>query len=51
MRVDLIYNCLTPTNFEKNQFFTPVGAGGNQWVQDTETFLFENSVSCFCQQF
>ena len=26
---------------EKNQFFTPVGAGGNQWVQNTENVFFE----------
>ena len=56
MRVDLIYKCYWSysNHFEKNeknQFFTPVGAGGNQWVQNTENVFFEKSVSCFCQQF
>ena len=35
---------LTPTIFEKNSknpFFTPVGAGGNQWVFSTELKFVE----------
>ena len=36
---------------KKKHFSTSVGAGGNQWGQDTENILFAKSVSCYCQQF